>query len=275
MNVEIKEQEMIMPDIIGIDLTKSLSFLNKIGLTVEKIVYEESEYKNNTVIKQSIKPWEKIEKGNKIHLTISNINPIKYLPSIYQAFDKKNGDFLKRYLWIFQHILNSINIKLDNIHEYFNPMEAPTGFFQWLASWFSININYAIPEDKMRLLVKEAVNLYQWRGTAKGIAKFLEIITGVKPDIIEGYIPIREYFIVDDKLVERPIIDERTSPYQFTVYFPVSSNYFDIETIKKINQIIKSEKPAHTSYYIVFLKEKVKKEKPSFIIGEDIIDKKI
>ena len=97
-------------------------------------------------------------------------------------------DFLKRYLWIFQHLINNITSKLDDIHKYFNPMEAPKDFFLWLASWFSINTNFSIPEEKMRLLVKEAVNFYRWRGTVIGITKFLEIITGVMPTIIENYI---------------------------------------------------------------------------------------
>jgi phage tail-like protein len=265
------EQKNTIADLTGISYINSLKYISKSKLKLGKILFSESEYRTNTVVNQSIKPGSELNENDVIDLTISNVNPIKYLPSMYQSGDSKNGGFLKRYLWLFQHIIHSITAKLDNIEKYFNPMEAPLNFFNWIASWVSINVNYAIPEDKMRLLVKEAINLYQWRGTAIGIAKFLEIITGVKPEIIENYSPVNEYVVMEDKLIERPIIEEYTTSYYFTVAFPVSVDHFDIETIKKISQIIKTEKPVHANYYITFKTKKEAKKKTGLTIGESPI----
>lgn len=265
-----ESSKQIMPDLYGVELKKVEKLFQRLGININQLSYSEANMPNYRVLTQSIKPGTELEGGEKIDLTISSINPIKFLPSIFQSSDSKNDDFLKRYLWIFQHIFNSLNYKLDYIHEYFNPMEASPEFFNWLASWFSININYSLPEDKMRLLVKEAVNLYQWRGTKAGIAKYLEIVTGVKPDILENYIPIEEYVVVDNKLVERPITMEETSKYFFTVSFPVSSNYFDIVTMLQINKIIKAEKPAYSSFYIVFSGKK-EERRGGFTVGTDSI----
>jgi phage tail-like protein len=266
---DIKEENnSTMPDLRGLSYENGLKFIKNNQLNLRHINYSESKYARNTIIEQSINPGSYFKNGDNIDLTLSNISLIRFLPDIYNSLDEENNEFLKRYLWIFQHIFNGINIKLDDLHKYFNPMVAPRDFFHWLASWFSINVNYAIPEDKMRLLVKEAVTLYQWRGTSIGLAKFLEIITGVKPDIIDNYIPISEYSIMKDKLIEREIIEEDTSISHFTVSFPVTSDYFDVETIKKINQIIKLERPAHTKYYITFKPKERKKKETKFIIGD-------
>ncbi|MDY6969219.1 MAG: phage tail protein [Spirochaetota bacterium] len=265
----LKEKEIIMPNLIGVELFQASDLLNGIGMKLGKVTYQESK-DNNIVINQSIKSGE-IVNGRKVDITVSSKNPIRYLPSIYQINDLKNDNFLKRYLWIFQHIINSINIKLENIHKYFNPLESNSEFFHWLASWFSISLDYAIPEQKFRLLIKEAVKLYQWRGTSIGISAFIEIITGIKPDIIEHSVPYNEYIIMDNKLIERPILEENYSAYNFTVSFPVSADYFDIETIKLINQIIKSEKPAHTNYHITFSLKEQEKAKSYFTIGRDEI----
>ncbi len=235
------------------------------------MTYEESKYRDNIVLDQSVKPGGQLNGDDAMDLVVSGTNPISHLPSMFQNYDRRNGDFLKRYLWIFHDILNSVTHKLDYIHNYFNPLETPSKFFGWLASWFSLSLDYAITEDTMRLLVKEAVNLYQWRGTALGLAKFLEIITGVKPDIIEHSVPINEYIISDDKLIERPILEENYSIYNFTVSFPVTSEFFDVDTIKKINMVIKSEKPAHSNYYIIFAPPEVDDEKDYALIGVDVI----
>lgn len=264
------DNNFAMPDLRGLSYENAVKFIEKNQLVLRHINYSESRYIRNTVIEQSIAPGSNFKNRDNIDLTLSNISLIRFLPDIYNSLDEENDNFLKRYLWIFQHIYNGINIKLDNLHNYFNPMIAPRDFFHWLASWFSINVNYAIPEDKMRLLVKEAVTLYQWRGTSVGLAKFLEIITGVRPDIIDNYIPISEYSIMKDKLIEREIIEEDTSISHFTVSFPVTSDYFDVETIKKINQIIKLERPAHTKYYITFKPKDKKKKETKFIIGDTI-----
>ncbi|MCP4133336.1 MAG: PASTA domain-containing protein [bacterium] len=258
---------IIMPNLLGTNLFHIPLFLEGAGLQLGKVIYEDSDYGNNIIIHQNIRPGAEVKSGKKIDLKVSGTNPIRFLPSIIQSSDIRNNDMLRRFLWIFQSVLNSINIKLDHIDTYFNPLEAPKEFFQWLASWFAISLDYAIPEEKMRLLVKEAVNLYRWRGTAIGIAKFLEIITGVMPKVIQNEVPYHEYVIKDDLLVERPIIGENTSLYNFIVEFPVKSDHFDLETMKKIHQILKSEKPAHSNYFVVFHPEEGEEQRDHSLIG--------
>jgi phage tail-like protein len=270
MNEE-KNNKIIVPDLTGFSRKNASALLESIGLETGDVFYDEYVGKKDIVINQNIKKGQEVEKGTRINLVYSSNNPIRFLPSVYQETDYESGEFLKKYLWIIQHLINSINLKLDDIHQYFNPMETTPEFLYWIASWFSIDANYLGSDEKSRLLIKNIVPLYQWRGTKIGIAKFLEILTGVKPEIIEDYIPLNEYVILDNKLVERPIIREDFSKYCFTIYFPVDSEYFDIKKMMTINYIVKLEKPAHSTYYIVFA-DKKKESLDSFIIGKDIIN---
>jgi len=259
-------QSAVMPDLTGIPLIQALAYLKKMKLKLGSILYEEQDFPNFTVVNQSINAGEEVKKGASINLKLACSNPIRYLPSIYQS-----DDTLKNFLYIFMHILNSITFKLDNIQRYYNPMEAPKDFYKWLASWFSLNVNYVISEEKMRHLIKNVVSLHQWRGTVVGLARYLEILTDVKPDIIENYIPYNEYVIKGDKLVENFILANKTSRYHFTVSFPVSAQHFSFETLKSIYQVVASEKPAHADFYIIFKPDEQDKVRSSFIIGEDLI----
>jgi phage tail-like protein len=263
----ISQPQIVMPDLRGTHIFDAQRALTQLGLKVGNILYDEFRCPVFQVFDQSIAPFEPIEENAVIDLRVSSENPIKYLPSIYQG-----SETLKNFLWIFQHILNSIQYKLDGIHTFFNPIEAPVEFYKWLGSWFSINVNYAITEEKMRCLIRDAVSLFQWRGTVLGLSKYLEIITDTKPDIIENFIPLSEYIIEDDALVEIPILDRSTASHYFTVKFPFSADHFSIDTIKKIYYIIQSEKPAHTQFSLMFSKEK-KEQIVSFMeIGTNLID---
>lgn len=259
------DDKVIMPDLSGMPLLRALQYIKKLKLPLGEIFYREAEAPNFTILSQSIKPETELKPGQVVNLRVASMNPIGFLPSIYQGNEQ-----LKNFLWIFQHIFNSITFKLDNIHRYFNPIEAPRDFYKWLASWFSINVNYTITEEKMRYLIKDIVSLYQWRGTAAGLARYLEIITDVKPEILEDYVPHKEYLIKSDRLIENYILEKNRSQYTFTVYFPVKAGHFDLDTIKKINQIIESEKPAHAHFYLIFKTDKEKEKKTTLVIGKDM-----
>ncbi|MBN2532189.1 MAG: PASTA domain-containing protein [Spirochaetales bacterium] len=257
----------VMPDLRGMHIIDAERTLEKVGLVTGSILYDEFNCPSLSVFEQNIPPYESVEVDTAIDLKVASSNPVHYLPTIYHGNKE-----LKGFLWIFQHILNTFQGKLDRIHTYFNPIETTREFYKWLATWFSINVKYAITEEKMRGLIWNAVSLYQWRGTVLGLSKYLEIITEIKPVIIEDFIPVTEYIIETDQLIEKPILEKSNFSRFFTVKFPVPSDYFDLDTVKKIYNIIQTEKPAHTHFYLLFTSKKKEKEKSEFIIGDTMID---
>ncbi|MBN2444853.1 MAG: PASTA domain-containing protein [Spirochaetales bacterium] len=264
-NTESSEKIM-MPDVRGKHIVVAHRILQNLGFIVGTVLYDEFNCPVRSVFDQSVPPYEYVTPETTVDLKVASDNPIRNLPSLYQ-----NNKTLKDFLWVFQHIINSFQNNLDIIHTYFNPLETTREFYKWLASWFSINVNYAISEDKMRGLIWNAVNLYQWRGTALGLTKYLEIITEIKPEIIENYVPLTEYIIETNQLIEKPIVEKSNFSQCFTVKFPVPTDHFDLDTIKKIYNIIQTEKPAHTHFYLIFSSPKKEKIVSQFIIGETII----
>jgi phage tail-like protein len=266
-NLSTPQKTLVMPDLRGKHIIDATRTLRQIGLSVGTVKYDEFKCPVLHVFEQGAKPYEPVEEGAVVDLKVASANPIRNLPSIYQG-----NQSLKNFLWIFQHITNDIQATLDRVHTFFDPIEAPTDFYKWLGSWFSINVNYAITEEKMRCLIRDAVNLYQWRGTVVGLTKYLEIITDVKPTIHENVMPQTEFIIDGNRIAERQILDESTSQYFFTVEFPVGVEHFSLDDIKKIYYIIQTEKPAHTNFYLIFTRVKKERKVSFFEIGTNTID---
>lgn len=104
----------------------------------------------------------------------------RYLPDIYQE-----NDFLQRFLHIFEDIWEPLEQRQDHIEMYFDPRTCPAVFLPWLASWLGIPLNAHWPEARKRRLLSQAMELYSWRGTLYGLARMIEICTGLTPEITE------------------------------------------------------------------------------------------
>jgi phage tail-like protein len=74
---------------------------------------------------------------------------------------------------------------LDSIDAYIDPALAPPDFLVWLAGWVGLLIDETWPEEQQRRFVTEAVDLYRWRGTTRGLAGLVRIYVGVEPEIAE------------------------------------------------------------------------------------------
>jgi len=143
------------------------------------IRYVESPYPRFTVLNSTYNE----EKGA-VDLEASSGNPIRHLPSNYQG-----NEFLRGFLMVFQHIANDTTITLDNMHEYFRPMESPSAFLPVLADWLGIHLDTLGGEEEVRRFLQYAIPLYRYRGTALGLRAHLAIVSGVVPEIIEGAVP--------------------------------------------------------------------------------------
>lgn len=165
-------------------------------------------------------------------------NYLKYLPALFSE-----DEFLGRFLKIFESILTPIEKVIDLIHLYFDPRMAPEGLLPWLASWVDLVLDEGWPLEKRRQLVRMAVELYQLRGTRRGLSEYLRIYTGVQPTIVEhfGGITLGE----QTRLGWNTILGEGED-HCFTVTLELEEPLtVDLE---KVIAIIEAEKPAHAAY---------------------------
>lgn len=145
---------------------------------------------------------------------------LDFLPAIFQ-----DGDFLGRFLMIFQSIWEPLEYRQDHVDMYFDPRTAPTPFLGWLSDWFGV-VGPVTEEGRLRALLTEAVELYRWRGTKYGLTRLIEICTGVTP-------------VINETPADPAILHIR-------VTLPPESK-LDRETIERL---VNEHKPAHTAYLL-------------------------
>lgn len=203
----------------------------------------------------------KYDKSSKsLKLIATSKNPIRHLPSMYQ-----DNDFLRNYLMIFQHLMNETSITLDNIDNLFRPMEADVKFLPVIANWFGINPEILGSEEVTRKVLQFAIPLYRYRGTKIGLTTLLYLISGIKPEIIEGKLPFRALNIGFGSTIESPILEEDSSANLFSVYFPVYIEDVSQDLVKRLFKIIQAEKPVNSIGYMYFKEHTVQKRKTTTI----------
>ena len=148
---------------------------------------------------------------------------LELLPGIYHE-----SDFMARFLLIFEHILSPIERTVGNIADYLEPGLTPADFVPWLGSWLGVVVDARVPDERKRELVRQAPELYRWRGTKRGLAHYLRLYTGYEPEIIEPALS--------------EIASNRNLAFRFTVRIRVPRG----EQIHRalVESIIDSEKPA-------------------------------
>jgi phage tail-like protein len=148
---------------------------------------------------------------------------LAYLPGIYHT------EFMTRFLAMFEAILTPIEWHVDNFDLYLDAGTAPITFLNWFAQWFSLEFDHSWSEAQKRTLLKEAHIIFARRGTAWSLSRLLEIYLDEMPEI-------------EDTARNLPA-------FTFIVRIPRAENDVDGQLIRNL---IDANKPAHTTYELVF-----------------------
>lgn len=162
-----------------------------------------------------------------------------FLPALYQRPDCR---FLHRFLAGLEPSWRGVESFLEDPSVPFDTRRAPAEFLPWLAGWIGLSLNQNWPERKQRVLLREAVDLYQMRGTREGIERFLEIYTGVRPLVVEPFVGST---LGPETVVGENAVIGDVPEHCFTVTVFVRSGE-DVEE-SLVRDIVDMEKPAHTA----------------------------
>jgi phage tail-like protein len=146
---------------------------------------------------------------------------LDFLPVIFH-----DGDFLGRFLMIFQSIWEPLEYRQDHMDMYFDARTCPPPFLTWLADWLGVSVGQVTEEGRLRSLLGEAVELYRWRGTRYGLTRLIEVCTGLTPVIAEA--------------------PSNPAVLHIRITIPPESN-LDKDAIERL---IREHKPAHTAYQL-------------------------
>ena len=131
---------------------------------------------------------------------------------------------------LFESILIPIEWNVDNFDMYLNANTAPSSFLPWLSHWYDITFDASWPEEKRRILLNEAHQIYARRGTRWALTRLLEIYTDQTPEIIE--------------------FEDKMDAHTFKVILKKDKALDE----SLVTRLIDTNKPAHTSYQLEFKK---------------------
>jgi phage tail-like protein len=97
-----------------------------------------------------------------------------------------DDDLAQRMMEALDEVLAPVFCTLDNLEAYFDPELAPEDFVHWLAAWVGMDLDETWSDERRRRSVAQAVELFTWRGTTRGIRELVSIYAGVEPEIVES-----------------------------------------------------------------------------------------
>ena len=175
---------------------------------------------------------------------------LQYLPELYES-----DDFTSRFLMLFESFWKPVTQQIDQVENYFDADMTPPVFLPWLASWIGLPIESSLPIERMRAMLKQAIMLFQCRGTAQALKTYLEIYTNGDVQIEEQR---ADNFVVGerDQLGENIALGTNNHPDFVHVRLQVSkaelerSGFSAAMYQRKMQEIIRTMIPAHTRFEI-------------------------
>ena len=176
---------------------------------------------------------------------------LEYLPEVYRT----GGDtFLERYLSLFSSLYLDLEKTIDNIAVYLDYDVVDGDILTWLAEVLNVCEAGLWQEERLRLLVQNAVPLYQKKGTVAGLSKLIEIYTGEKPYIVESFRLRRFEKVRTQKRVLQTLYSNH--PYHITIILPHGS----VESQKQLaalDRMVCMHKPVTIEHSLVVQKKRI------------------
>jgi phage tail-like protein len=192
------------------------------------------------------------------------VSYLDMLPRVYRR-DADSASFLEHFLALFEHIFTDVEDRYELFSRQLNPDAVPREIVDWLACLVDLVFDPSWPLARRRALLAEAISLYRTRGTPAGLARYIEIYTGVEPTILEGFLdrPRRAPFLGQGALLgctsNLATPGRRLSPddaliaryaHRFAVLVYVDEECDEQVLLSAIDRIVTTNKPAHTVHVL-------------------------
>ena len=187
----------------------------------------EPEHQSTVLTSPALKKPSSNDADHQYGLPTDKSRYLRHLPAIYDS-----TPFLGRFLLAFEAVWTPIEQTIDHFDLYLDPQTTPAFFLINLGTWLNKSFDATWSVAQQRKILSEAIDLYRARGTCQALQRYLEIYTGVRPEIVEP----------DDQ------------PYLFSVILRLPEKKRVDEA--GVRRIIEANKPAHARYILSIFTDK-------------------
>lgn len=194
------------------------------------------------------------------------------------AVSHQSADQFRRFLFIFQHLMTTVTDRIDGIPSLTNPATAEPKFLPWIASWVGFELDESLPLHQQRELVRRSIRLYRTRGTKAGVEEMIRVLTSAPVTVEEREKPaplvLGGMTLAGGTTPEERFLGDEPPPHYSLRPDRATTSFFVLKlehreafrkrfgeraptVLRRISQIVTSEKPAHVSFTIQF-EEKVR-----------------
>lgn len=199
-----------------------------------------------------------------------------YLRRLPLAFSREpaSASFLDRYLAMFEGFLGELEGESDRRHTLLDPRSIPEEALPWLGGFVGLAMDQRWSAEVRRRLIDEAIWLFRFRGTVRGLTRFLDIVLDVQVLLIEKFrlrglgepllgeagpaqsrAVLGAGFRIGGAIGEpesSPLsgsVDDafRTHAHRFSVVIPA---LLDAEELDAVRRVLDLHRPAHTLFDI-------------------------
>ena len=178
---------------------------------------------------------------------------LNFLPDLY-----RESDFIGRILKLFEETFEPAVNSMESLWAYIDPLTTSESLLPFLAYWVGWELTPRLSLQRQRFLIRQAMELYRWRGTRRGLRLYLHLFTGLPLDEdlpeFDKHISIQEVFgqgfVTGEANLGQDSIVGGGRPYHFLVRLKsLPGQEIDEKLVK---QIIEQEKPAFSTYELSF-----------------------
>src|SRR5437879_1457293 len=116
MAQERVRKKLIMPDLVGLREKDAQIMLTNQGFQPGTVRFVEAYEDVGSVTQQHPMKGQLVDSTTPVHLHVAKRSYLRNLPQVFQVDGALGSAFLREYLWIFQHVLESVTTKLDASH---------------------------------------------------------------------------------------------------------------------------------------------------------------
>ncbi len=183
-------------------------------------------------------------------------------------------DPMRRFLFIFQHVMTTITERIDHIVDLTDPLVCEPKFLPWLASWVGFELDESLPVHQQRELVRRAIRLMRSRGTRAGIEEMVRVLTSAPVRVRERVRPMpaalgQAHLIGGQTVVERYHRNEPLGCYLMEPTERKNTSFFQLmleprerfqkrfgergpAVLRRIVAVVSQERPTHISFTVLF-----------------------